>query len=676
MTRRIMFSAVTGLCATAVLATELVVPAQYPTIQKAVDAAKGGDVVLVKGGTYAGFRVQKLFEGEPLIIKAAPSERVTLSGMQKIEGWKDEGGGVFSAKVPSRVDSLFVGYVEQQCGRWPADGTRLPVLMADAATCTFKTDSVADPKLAKIAKDPKDTRCYFYFAAGNAFSSRRIQSYDPKTGDIVFSPEEWMKWLKPENNRYSFVNHPALVDLPGSWAFVSDSGADPKSTAGTVYFKPAKRADLARTQYCAADRPLVAVGHHKNPSGNIVLDGFEIAGSRAAGVQIGGDGVTVQNCLVHHNGAGIAARMAKDLKVRSNVVVANGGNGIGLASVENALVEGNEVALNQVDGIVVAGNISGKKTGTPRANPPTKHVVVRRNYIHHHIYQAHPDNTQMYRDVSDVVYEENFNICGGQSIMAEEAEDVTVRGNLFMGCDAVMLICGHGNSHRWKFEGNTFWGAGYGFFSFTGHDYSVTKNLFIGGSMDYGQLDSTKVDSSGNRFAPAFSARTAKPWRKYTDLAKAQAETGQEKGSAVCAVPSANFPSAMAVSGANGSSLDSLALRKDAASRTDLFAPGDRIELNCDGVLRTVKSCANGVLSFSPALEAPPYRGVMVFNWKKAKSADIDIRQVDGCGSPISPAAFRRGDLLGSGRRTIPAIPADVAEGIPSPNKPVIPPKG
>jgi hypothetical protein len=66
----------------------------------------------------------------------------------------------------------------------------------------------------------------------------------------------------------------------------------------------------------------------------------------------------------------------------------------------------------------------------------------------------------------------------------------------------------------------------------------------------------------------------------------------------------------------------------------------------------------------------------MVFNWKTAKTVDIDIRPVDGCGSPISPAAFRKGDLLGAGRRTIPAIPADVAEGIPSPNRPVIPPKG
>ena len=296
--KRIPMIFAAGLCFSVALADELVVPTQFPTIQKAVDAAKPGDVVLVKGGTYAGFRVQKLFEGAPLTIKAAPGERVTLSGMQKIEGWKDEGGGVFSAKVPSRVDSLFVGYVEQQCARWPADGTRLPILTADAETRTFKTDPVADPKLAQIAKDPKDVRCFFFFAFGNAFSSKRVQSYDPKTGDIVFSPEEWMKWIKPENNRYSFVNHPALIDLPGSWAFVSEPGSDPKSTAGTIYFKPVKSADLSKAQYCAADRQLISIGHHKNPTGNVVIDGFEITGSRAAGVQIGGNGVTVQNCQI------------------------------------------------------------------------------------------------------------------------------------------------------------------------------------------------------------------------------------------------------------------------------------------------------------------------------------------------------------------------------------------
>ena len=61
--KRIPMIFAAGLCFSVALADELVVPTQFPTIQKAVDAAKPGDVVLVKGGTYAGFRVQKLFEG-------------------------------------------------------------------------------------------------------------------------------------------------------------------------------------------------------------------------------------------------------------------------------------------------------------------------------------------------------------------------------------------------------------------------------------------------------------------------------------------------------------------------------------------------------------------------------------------------------------------------------------
>ena len=47
--KRLTMLCAAGLCASSAFADELVVPEQFPTIQKAVDAAKGGDVVLVKG---------------------------------------------------------------------------------------------------------------------------------------------------------------------------------------------------------------------------------------------------------------------------------------------------------------------------------------------------------------------------------------------------------------------------------------------------------------------------------------------------------------------------------------------------------------------------------------------------------------------------------------------------
>ncbi len=667
-----------ALTAASSFAAELVVSPTagkdgYTSINKAFAAAQPGDTVLVKGGVYAEtLMLGREFPSEPVTLKAAPGERVVLSGFAAIEGWKDEGGGVYSARVPSEVDALFLGFRELQCARWPADGTRLPIRTADSATRTFKTEPVADARLAELAKDPKSAVCFYFFAAGNAFGSPAIESYDAKTGDIRFDEKNWNRWIKPDNNRYSFMNHPALIAEPGSWAFVADVKGDRKNTAGTVYFKPGQKADLAKTRYRARKRPMVQFGIHKGKASNIVLDGFEITGSADVGIRVGAEDVTIRNCLVHRNGkGGIAVRCAKRVNILSNLVLANGGNGVGLASVDDARVEGNEIAFHQADGLVVAGNISGRKPGTPGANPPTRDVTVRRNYIHHHYLQAHPDNIQMYRDVANVKFEENFNVWGGQSLMAEEADDIVLKGNVVMGCEAVMLICGHGNSNRWKFENNTLWGSGYGFFSFTGRDYEVTRNLLIGGAMSYASTD-RNVKSRTNRFAPAYSGRTERPWRKYTSLATAQKEIGQEEGSSEGPAKQPNFPAAYAVGRANGNARDSIALRKDYA-KTDKFAAGDRIELNGDGRLRTVTACRDGVLSFTPALPLPPFRGVMVFNWKDARSTVVETAPVDGCGASISTRAFVAGDLLGKGARTLPVLSADVAAASPDPNAPIIP---
>lgn len=85
---------------------------------------------------------------------------------------------------------------------------------------------------------------------------------------------------------------------------------------------------------------------------------------------------------------------------------------------------------------------------------------------------------------------------------------------------------------------------------------------------------------------------------------------------------------------------------------------------------------ANGILTFKPALPIPPFRGVMVANWKKAKSTVIDNRAALKAGATISTVAFANGDLLGKGKRTLPAIPADVAAAWPDPNRIVFPPAG
>ena len=168
-------------------AAELEVPAQYPTIQKAIDAAKGGDTVVVKGGVYReNVTISKDYGETPLTVRAASGERVVLSGFEDITDWKDMGGGLYSAHVDKKLGDLYVGLVQQQCGRWPDDGTLRPVNTVDMEKRVFKTDSPADaPFLEEIAKDPKDAVVFYYFAFGNSYGSPRLGSYDFKTGDII-----------------------------------------------------------------------------------------------------------------------------------------------------------------------------------------------------------------------------------------------------------------------------------------------------------------------------------------------------------------------------------------------------------------------------------------------------------------------------------------------------------
>ena len=654
------FSAFFSACA-----DELVVPTQFPTIQKAVEAAKGGDVVLVKGGTYQGFRVKNGGDSAPLVIRAADGERVVVSGFAPIEGWKDLGGGLFAATTSEPVKELFVGYVEQQCARWPANGIRLPVLSVDHSEHAFAiAPPQGEPLLEEVAKDPKNATVFYLDGFANWFGYLRIASFDVAGGKIKFAAEKRNSRMKQTGNAFSIMNHPALVQKSGDWAFASDG-----TGGGTLYFRPKSPADLKKTQHRPSKYPLVDVSHWKARPSNVVIEGFEITVAGDVGVKACSDALTLRRCIVHHNAhGGLSVRGAKDLKVLSNVIIANGGNGFSAAFIDGGLIEGNEIGWNLTDGLAVAGDNSGKwKLGMPAA---THDIEIRRNYIHHHVLQAHPDNLQFYRGVANAKVCENVFLWGGQSLMAEQADDIEVSGNVVMGCDAIMLICGHGNCNRWRFNGNTLWGAGLGYFSFTGRDYEVAENLFIGGTMPYGE-EKAAVRSSSNHFAPSYNGQTAKPWRRYDSIAKAQAEIKQEEGSTEGALALRNFPGSFAVGKADGNATDTVALR----GKYDRggFTVGDKVEINGDGRLRTVKSFDGSRLSFEPALPEPPFRGALVANWGKAANTLIDNRPFANRGSKVSVADFAAGDLLGKGTRTLPTLPPDVSAAIPDPNDVVVP---
>ncbi len=661
------------------------------TITAGIRAAKAGDTVNIRGGVYNEILgISKGGKaGAPLVIRGVPGERVVISGWKDITDWKDIGNGVYTAKVPSEVKDFYVGWTQQQCGRWPEDGTMRPVKGIDKDKMLFLTDPPKDaPFLEEIAKDPKNTVVFYFFAFGNSYGGPKLLSYDFKTGNIAFDKRNWNNWIRPEKNLYTFMNHPALVRQPGNWAYVADEKNNPRNTAGTVYFKPVKKEDLKHTRYRFTPRQQIAIGHWKEAISDITLQNLEVTGSGLNAIMVGGNtkNVTIENCLVHNNfGEGINFRGCDNVVLRNNLVIANR-NGVSVISARKGLVEGNEIAYNLADGLIIAGNISGPGAVTPDDDMETYDITVRRNYIHHHILQAHPDNIQLYRGVHRVLFDSNFNIWSGQSLMTEQTDNIKMVNNVFLASSAFMIICGHGDSNKWEIINNTLGCSGYGLFSFTGKDYKLSENILWGcGEYPYDKEGKLPVTSDYNFFYPylpnnGLIGRTTRPWKAFKTIDALYDFTKQDKNSAVGELKFKNAPLFLAVTTADGSKRNTLKLRPGS---NPPFKTGDNIEVNGDGIMRKVESFSDGRITFTPELPQTPFRDALVMNWGKSNSTVIDLslpadspsRKIgkNGAGSNIDTVAFQNGDLLGKGKRTLPELPPEIKASLPNPNSVVIP---
>jgi hypothetical protein len=318
-----------------------------------------------------------------------------------------------------------------------------------------------------------------------------------------------------------------------------------------------------------------------------------------------------------------------------------------LAGNTGALIEGNEIGHNSVDGF--RDTYGGRGT------------VVRRNYIHHHFdSMAHPDNIQTHNDVKDLTVDSNLLVCGGQSVMMATTDGVTFRNNVILGSAANMLICGHNSTVNATFERNTLdlWASSLWAFA-GGTGYKMQGNIAVhrGGAIFYGVPAEATFDSKGNVFWAEPGLDAGRAWRgsggSSSTLQEFQQRTGWETGSEF---KDPQFKSTPAhFSSVVFQRRDECTTSKLVLRRPEAFKPGDRIEVNFDGVARTVKSVDGDAIVFDP-----PMDHVTVFtfvcNWKDREDFVYDYSSPlnDRYGSTISVPAFMRCDFDGDGRRDVP----------------------
>ncbi|MEI7730780.1 MAG: right-handed parallel beta-helix repeat-containing protein [Verrucomicrobiota bacterium] len=654
-------------------------PAQpFATISAAAKSVLPGDTILVRQGTYAEtVTLQGAGTPEkPIALRAAPGERVVLSGFTPIQGWQREAGEVYSATIEGPIADLYVGLTPQPVSRWPgAEQPMRSVKEPDAGAATFKDG--AGPGTgwpAEVVARPQSLMAFVYVARGNYFSTVGVKGLEAAGGVVKLGDARVCATLQGKGGRYQLVNHPRLITQVGQWAFVELDAPRVR-----VYFRPAAVADLERTQYRrAAQRLLLVSGREGHPATQITVAGLEVCGSGGVGVEVtGASHVNIQGCIVHNNQRnGISVRRCEEIQLQNNIVVANA-NGVGVISSKNVLVQQNEIALNLVDGVDIAGNVSGK----PDGEPESQDITVRRNYIHHHLLLGHPDNLQTYRGVHRLVVEDNVLLWGGQGIMTEEIDGSTIRNSIIVGTAAIAVIFGHGNSHDWTIEQSTIGLGGYGAFSFTGHQYRLNRSIVWNNPLTLAETLTSQENLLYQQDAKLPIYLVTKPkWRSLFTPEEAAA-LGREAHSRRA---NPQFRAAP---------LFQAAVRWDDAntrSRLTLRAPakfeiGDQIEINGDGLLRRVTKADENVVQFEPPLPAAPFRDALIWNWKQAATTTLDLRPTptspalaigpsqQPCGANLDIPAFQRGDFNQTGKRELPELPSDLKHALPNPNAIVLP---
>lgn len=95
--------------------------APYRTITKAAAAAQPGDVVTVHEGTYREW-VKPVRggsgEAERIVYRAAPGEKVSIKGSERIASWTAQGGGVWQAEIPNSFFGDYNPYALKVSGGW------------------------------------------------------------------------------------------------------------------------------------------------------------------------------------------------------------------------------------------------------------------------------------------------------------------------------------------------------------------------------------------------------------------------------------------------------------------------------------------------------------------------------------------------------------------------------
>lgn len=620
------------------------------SINAGIELMGSGDTLVVKAGTY--YETVNLPTAEastPFTFRSYPNERVILSGARQITDWQADSENVYVATISWLPKVLFVDTEPQTLAREPDEGFW-------SATSVYNdpvdngTNIIYDTNhLSTFSEDLSGATIFVWTDYGQTQFWEDIVSLSNNDSSVSFIKSSSYMQLNG-GDQYWFENQPSLIDQPGEWAVVENGDQY------QIYFWPPQITDLNNV-LGSYERTAVIQG---NSIENVNIDGFEVWGSNMYGIQLfTGNNLSVSNCVVHHIPRyGLYLRELTNSSVTNNISNYNQ-YGVSVSHSDTILIAQNEIGHNTFDGLTVTWD--------------SHNVTVANNYIHHHFLWGHPDNMQTYRNVTNLTIRDNLFLAGGQNIMMEETDGVEISGNVIIGSNSMSIISGHANTEDVTIAKNTISQCRYGCILFTGNDHEIYENIFLAGDSDavFQLPEGTTYTADYNLFyvsddewAETEAVLHALGQWNLT-LEQFQALTGEDQNSIVGNPQLANMPAYYSVidTDRNHEMTHNMIYL---AYETTYFNIGDIIELNFDGVARTITALGDYSITFTPALDSLTFREMLVANWHDNLNLQLDATPlatspangngIDGgdIGSTVNVIEYQQGDFNGDGQRDIP----------------------
>jgi len=177
--------------------------APFDSIGRALQAAQAGDTITIRQGIdreVVNISVSGTAE-RPTVLRAAPGQRVILSGFAPLRGWEPEADGLYSTTLDGPLGDLYVGLRPQTAPPSLQDAANLP----DALL------------LQAVATEQKSLAAFSYVSLGNCFTTVPVTRLDLPTRTLTLAPERGSLRLQGETersqDRCQLVNHPRLIQL-------------------------------------------------------------------------------------------------------------------------------------------------------------------------------------------------------------------------------------------------------------------------------------------------------------------------------------------------------------------------------------------------------------------------------------------------------------------------------